>query len=375
MRSIAILGCRGIPAAHGGFETFAERLALHLVERGWTVSVYCQVAEGDEIGWDLWKGVERLHVPVHFSGPLGTIEFDFRSIRHAARTRPGVVLTLGYNTAIFCAWYRLARIRNVINMDGLEWKRAKWSPPVRLWFYLNERIACRLGDALIADHPEILRHLATHADERKLVMIPYGADALTTANQACLARYGLKAGQYALLIARPEPENSVREMVAAFARCPRGLTLAVLGQYRPERNPYHREVMRAASDEVIFLGAIYDKNEVEALRYFCRLYLHGHQVGGTNPSLVEALGAGNAVLAHDNGFNRWVAGAGARYFSDADECAAQLDAMLDDAAVLGALRLASRVQHRRLFTWDKILGAYETLLESWYNRGSVRVRR
>ena len=132
-----------------------------------------------------------------------------------------------------------------------------------------------------------------------------------------LAPLGLTPGQYVTLIARPEPENSVLEIVAAFsAKRPRGLKLVVLGAYHPEALPYHAQVMAAASPEVVFAGALYDHALVNALRLHGLLYLHGHQVGGTNPSLIEAMGAGNPVLAHDNRFNRWVARDGAWYFQD-----------------------------------------------------------
>jgi len=207
------------------------------------------------------------------------------------------VLTLGYNTAVFCLAYRLKGIANLINMDGIEWRRQKWSTLERVWLYFNERAGCWLGNHLIADHPEIKAHLATRVANSKITMIPYGADRIDNADSGVLAQYGLQPGGYAMVIARPEPENSILEIVAAFSRKPRGMRLVVLGRYDLEM-PYHKQVMDAASAEVMFPGAIYDKATVSALRFHSALYAHGHQVGGTNPSLVEAMGAGSAVLAH-----------------------------------------------------------------------------
>jgi len=230
------------------------------------------------------------------------------------------------------------------------------------WLYLNERAGCWLGNHLIADDPEIKAHLATRVADSKITMIPYGADRIDNADSGVLAQYGLQPGGYAMVIARPEPENSILEIVAAFSRKPRGMKLVVLGRYDPEKMPYHKQVQDAASGEVMFPGAIYDKATVSALRFHSALYAHGHQVGGTNPSLVEAMGAGSAVLAHGNHFNRWVAGPGARYFEGEQQCADQLDAILSDPSEIERMRAASRERHAAMFTWERVLGEYEGLL-------------
>ena len=172
--------------------------------------------------------------------------------------------------------------------------------PYANWLYLNERAGCWLGNHLIADHPEIKAHLTTRVADAKITMIPYGADRIDNPDSGVLAQYGLQPGGYAMVIARPEPENSILETVAAFSRKPRGMKLVVLGQYDPQKMLYHKQVRDAASDEVLFPGAIYEKATVSALRFHSAIYAHGHQVGGTNPSLVEAMGAGSAVLAHGN---------------------------------------------------------------------------
>jgi glycosyltransferase involved in cell wall biosynthesis len=363
VRALRILGTRGVPAAHGGFETFAERLALHLHARDWRVTVYCQQDGRGAITEDHWQGVRRVHIPVAAAGPKGTIVFDWIATRHAAHAGEPC-LTLGYNTAVFCTLLRLARVRNVINMDGIEWRRDKWGAVAKAWFWLNEAAGARLGDHLVADHPEIARHLQRWVKADRITTIPYGADRLEALPEAPVRALGLEPGRYATLIARPEPENSVLEAVEAWSRRPRGVLLAVLGHYRDDV-AYHRAVRAAAGPEVRFLGAIYEPAVVQALRFHGLLYVHGHRVGGTNPSLVEALGAGNAVLAHDNAFNRWVAGDAARYFRDADGAAACLDAMLADAAALRRLQAAARARHAAAFAWPDVLAAYEAMLLRW----------
>lgn len=359
-RTLRILGTRGVPAAHGGFETFAEYLALYLVQQGWRVIVYCQEAGAGPLFEDRWQGVERVRIPVPGDGPRSTITFDWKATVHAARHRD-LCLTLGYNTAVFCALLRLNGVPNVINMDGIEWSRAKWGPVAKTWFWLNDWAGCWLGNHLVADHPEIKLHLSSRVNPDKITTIAYGADRITSMPEDAVRALGLEPGRYMTLVARPEPENSILEVVAGFSQRARGLQLAVLGNYQ-EANAYHRSVKAAAGSEVRFLGAIYDKPVVQALRFHSAAYIHGHQVGGTNPSLVEALGAGNAVIAHDNLFNRWVAGDGARYFSGADRLSAVLDEVLSGPSTLAQMRQGSLDRFENGLTWAAILEQYRLLL-------------
>lgn len=362
-KSLTILGIRGVPAAHGGFETFAEQLALYLMVCGWRVTVYCQEEGRGAMYQSQWRGIHRIHIPVTGTGALSTIKFDWHAARHAAR-KSGLCLTLGYNTAIFNLWQRVKGQVNLFNMDGLEWQRQKWSWPERAWLWGNERAACWLGQHLIADHPRIKDHLSTRVKSEKITMIPYGAPRIDIANVALLTPFGLTSGEYSLIIARPEPENSILEIVQAFSTKPRHHTLVVLGKYE-EHNLYHQQVLAAASAEVKFVGALYDAEVVRALRFFARCYIHGHQVGGTNPSLVEALGAGSAVLAHDNRFNRWVAAEGAAYFKNEQECAEYFDNLLKDDAAVEQMRAASRLRFNERFTQAQVLAEYERLLTAW----------
>jgi len=194
-------------------------------------------------------------------------------------------------------------------------------------------------------------------------MITYGADEVTEAPSAPVRELGLEPGGYLTLVCRPIPENSVLELVRGFSASPRHHKLVVVGPY-DRSDPYHAEVMEAASDQVMFPGAIYDQSLLRALRFHSAMYLHGHTVGGTNPSLVEAMAAGNAVLAHDNEYNRWVVGDGAVYFATAAEAGAALDAVLTDTARLARMRAASRARYHEEFTWEHVAGQYEDLLKT-----------
>jgi len=363
-RTLLILGTRGIPAAHGGFETFAEHCALYMQERGWKVIVYCQ-EKGDSAPYDsIFKGVTLRHISVSYKYPWDTIAYDYACIRNAAAT-PGVCLLLGYNTAIFSVLLAVRRRKLLINMDGIEWKREKWSRGQRAWLWLNEWIGCVVGGRLIADHPKIEEHLRRRANAAKIRMIPYGADEITAADPAMLAEWGVAENGFSMMVGRLEPENSILTIVRAYARSNQPVPLLVVGTLDPDRNPYHRELAAAASENVKFVGAIYDQTKLRCLRFFTRLYIHGHTVGGTNPSLVEALGGAGAVLAHDNHFNRWTAGPTAAYFADEDECEERLTAILGDKRQQEMMKLGSQLQHKRLFTWEQVLGEYEDLIDEF----------
>lgn len=366
-KGVSILGTRGVPAQHGGFETFAARLAPYLAARGWAVSVYCQQEGSGPVEQDEWQGVRRVHIPVLGDGPIATMRFDWRSVSHLLQERQDkLALTLGYNTAVFGARLRASGVVNVFNMDGLEWQRKKWGFVERAWLWFNERVGCLVGNHLIADHPAIGDHLATRVARKKITVIPYGADLVRSASEDCLGEYGLCPGEFVVLIARPEPENSVLEIVRAFSAKPRGIRLVVLGSYL-ETVDFHCQVRNCASDEVLFLGAVYDKDIVSALRFFSRAYVHGHRVGGTNPSLVEALGAGCPVIAHDNPFNKWVAGQSAFYFRTEEECSVAFEQIASASPeILADMKKGSYERYLEEFTWESILQKYEGLLESWH---------
>ncbi len=359
-KTLLILGTRGIPASHGGFETFAERYALFLAERGWNVSVYCQddvEKVTQPVRADVWRGVNRIFIQTARKGGLGALDFDFKCVRDALK-RPGVCLVLGYNGAAFLPALRLAGRKVLTNMDGIEWKRPKWPMPVRAWFFVNEWIAAWTSQRLVADHPAIADHLATRRPRSAAVVIPYGADPVYGAAVGPVQKLGLEPNKYLISIARIEPDNNIATMVRAFSAKRRGMKLVVLGKLE-QGNRYHEEVRAAASEEVVFPGAIYEPAVVRALRFHARAYLHGHTVGGTNPSLVEALWAGNAVVAHDNSYNRWTAGAAALTFKDEASCEATIALVIADDALVARLGAEARARAAEAFQWRDVLVAYE----------------
>jgi glycosyltransferase involved in cell wall biosynthesis len=359
--TIRILGTRGVPAHHGGFETFAEGFSLYLVKAGWNVEVYCQELGTGPIRKELWCGVTRIIIPTSKNSSFHTILFDFKATLHATRGK-AICLTLGYNTAIFTLFLRMRKQLTIMNMDGIEWMRNKWSFFPRAWLFANEWLGARLNHVLVADHPEISRHLRRHTSEAKIRMIPYGASVPESVSPKALKAFDLAPQGYALLIARPEPENSILEIVRAWSIKKRGCPLVVLGNYSRDI-PYHHDVLNFASSEVRFLGAIYDKNLVYTLRQYAMIYLHGHTAGGTNPSLVEAMAFSNPIIAQNNVFNKWVAGPSAKYFQTWEDCSRILDSILKNPEQRFQMGMIAKNRQTVEFNIEMIHYKYKTILE------------
>ena len=357
MARVFLIGVRGIPNRYGGFERLVEVLAPHLARQGHEVTVFCEggaVPPPD----DLWQGVHRRFIPVKTTGPRGTLAYDWRSVGNVPRG--AVALIFGYGTAVYQWRLRRRQVRHAVNMDGLEWQRQKWGPLARLWLRLNERAAVAFADVLIADHPTIQSDLQRRLGAAS-TMIAYGVDLPTPAAPAAAALpQGLQPEGYLLVIARPEPENQIHLLLQAHARSGARLPLVVVGQF--DANAYGRE-LRRQFPEVRFLGPIYDATRLETLRRQCLLYLHGHSVGGTNPSLIEAMAAGAPVVAHDNPFNRWVLGdRGGWFFGDVDALSSILAKPPSDASRRAAVA-AARQSCRDRFLWADILAAYGEIVD------------
>jgi glycosyltransferase involved in cell wall biosynthesis len=364
---LRILGIRGLPAGQGSSEIFAEHLALHLVKRGWQVVVYCQNAGSDGVseGSD-WHGVERINIPIpsSYSEAKATKMFHRQAFRHASQFQD-LCLTLGYRTAAYCARLRLNGVPNLIHVDPLTWGRRSGGSGNRTRLRIDDLAECWLGNHLIAEHPQIAQQLETRVRSQKISTIGCGAKRLLHADPTMLEALGLARGGYLTVVSRAEPENSLLDIVLAFSARRRGIRLVVLGSDGENGHAYYDQMKAAASDEVMFLNGNRDKPVLDALRFYGLAYLHGNQVGRANMSLVEALGAGNAVIAHDNRYNRWAAGDGARYFQSSDDLCAILDEVLQSPEDLAKMRASSVIRFDAGFEMGRVLSNYENLLEQW----------
>jgi glycosyltransferase involved in cell wall biosynthesis len=354
---LAILGTRGIPARYGGFETFAEELSVRLVKRGIDVTVYCEAGAG--VGDDDYQGVHLVHIPAPCHGPLTTILFDLRCLWHA-RKAFDIVYMLGYGTSVFCFLPRLWGSMVWINMDGVEWARSKWGALAKFWFKLMETAAMWTPNRVIADAEGILRHLQLrHLHLPPVSVIPYGAPVIYVAPDAnLLDEWQLTPGKYYLLVCRLEPENSVKEIVKGYLQSESGNPLVVVGSIDPATD-YLKELLQLNDGRIRFLGPVYDKRKLQTLRYHTLAYFHGHTVGGTNPSLLEALGCGNLVIAHNNIFNREVAGELATYFHNEQDLAESIRSVESyPLEQLNRMRAMAQERIKNVYSWDIITDTY-----------------
>jgi glycosyltransferase involved in cell wall biosynthesis len=359
-RKVAILGSRGIPARYGGFETFAEQLATRLVEAGHQVSVYCEASATEQASE--YRGVKLEFVPSRSVGAFTTILFDLRCLLKAMRGFD-VVYMLGYGAALFCFLPRLTGAQVWINMDGVEWRRSKWSRLAKSWLWAMENVARFSANRLIADADGIVEHLSSrYRLLPPVTTIAYGAERVESAPPAdFLDGLDVHPDDYYLVVCRLEPENHVLEIVEGFLHSATDKILLIVGDHRSEQ-AYVKQLLQHVSDRVRFLGTVYDQLALQALRFHCYAYFHGHSVGGTNPSLLEALGCGNPVLAHDNVFNREVAGNAGRYFSDARQIPALVQSLEHDPGLREQLRHNAYRRIREAYTWERVVGDYLALL-------------
>jgi glycosyltransferase involved in cell wall biosynthesis len=358
-KRIAILGSRGIPARYGGFETFAEQIAIRLQKAGIDVTVFCE--QQDDGQPPRYEGVSLEYVPVLQLGPLTTILFDLRCL---CRARKGfdVVYMLGYGASLFCFIPRLWGSVVWINMDGVEWARSKWNWLAKSWFVAMEAIAMWTANRVIADAHSIRSHLESrHRRVPACSVIAYGADIVDyEPDTSLLQQWGLVPREYYLVVCRLEPENHVKEIIDGFAASASTYPLIILGNHQAG-TPYVGELLQIKDDRIRFVGTVYDSSSLQALRWHCRAYFHGHSAGGTNPSLLEALGCGNLIIAHDNPFNREVAGNGAKYFSFAREVPEHV-AEADQHDAFENTRRASQNRISEHYTWESITEQYVNLL-------------
>lgn len=356
---IAIIGTRGIPNHYGGFEECATQLAQRWVSMGHEVSVYN--SSNHPYQEANWKGIQIISVPDPEPrlGTFGQFIFDFNAILHSRSQDYEIILQLGYTSSGIWQWLFRAKPRLVTNMDGIEWKRSKYQPTVQRFLRWSERKAAQRAHQLIADHPAIQDHLDKRFGKGS-VYIPYGADEQSDYQISVLNQFHVQAGNYHLLIARTEPENNLHLILEGITLSEVELPTLVLGF---KANAYGRMLeQRFRSSRILFHPGVFDDRITASLRYFSRRYFHGHSVGGTNPSLLQAMADQCLIYAHDNVFNRYVLGENARFFSKAEDIAQQLQNPLSPLDV--ALWKKNNLERiRREYSWDSIAEQYELVFQ------------
>ena len=308
-----MLGTRGVPNAYGGFEQAVEHLGPRLNEQGHDVHIYCSTGQAERL--ESWEGCQ-LHYcfdPTSL-GTFGQFIYDLNCIRHARRQAYDVVIQFGYTSSSIW-WWLWPEAPHLVNMDGLEFKRSKYSSLVQGFLRYAERLATREASILIADNPGIEEYLTERYPSSQVRMIAYGTSlpSLPTPTQPVLDM-GLYPNAYDLVICRMEPENHVELICKAHSSSEDPIPLVLVGS---TENGYGRLMkQRFGSEGIRFVGSLYDREKLDALRGHCLHYIHGHSVGGTNPSLLEAMAAAQSIIAHDNPFNRSVLQDEGEYFLD-----------------------------------------------------------
>ncbi len=355
---IAILGTRGIPNSYGGFEQFAEYLSLGLIDKGHEVTVYN--SHNHPYQRDSWNGVNIVHCydPERLIGTAGQFVYDLNCILDCRKRDFDIILQLGYTSSSIWLKKFLNKRKFVVttNMDGHEWKRSKYSPTVKKFLRYAEKLAVDNSSHLIADSVTIKTYLKSK-NNKPSTFIPYGANIFNTPDRQILKKYDLKPYSYVALIARLEPDNSIEVILDGVAMCYSKRPFIVIGNSEAKNGMYLREKF-AGHSNIQFLNGIYDINVLNNLRYFSNLYFHGHTVGGTNPSLLEAMASSALICAHDNVHNASVLADNAFYFRTADQVKHLLDSVdINDGT--NQDKIVNNIKKiESTYKWDMIIDQY-----------------
>jgi len=318
---VAILGTRGIPNNYGGFEQLAEKLSLFLVKKGIQVTVY----NSDEHPYqrDEWNGVQIKHIFAKESkiGIWGTFIYDFLCLKDAVQKDFDIILNFGYApSSLFFSLKRFSKAKFITNMDGLEWKRSKWNAALKKFMLFCEKRAVLKSDYLIADNPGIKEYFINKYKVDNISFIPYGADLFDNPQESFLKEFNLQPYSYYMMVARLEPENNIETILDGYVKSGAKEPFIIIGGLYNGFSKYLLEKFKNF-ENIKFIGGIYDYSKLSSLRWFSKLYFHGHSVGGTNPSLLEAMASNAYIVAHDNIFNKYVLGEDGFYFSSSEDVA------------------------------------------------------
>ena len=368
---IAVLGTRGIPAKYGGFETFAEEVAVRLSRNGHQVTVYGRKAYYSKSERCAeFRGVKTVFLPAFRKRELETLTHTFVSFLHmVCKGRPEGVILCNIANGYIIPLLKLFGIKVLVNVDGMEWQRRKWNFLGRTFFracvFLTVAFARK---DLVADS----RAIAGYYRERfrcDPIYISYGAPVISEEDipeaQRLLAEMGVEPGEYILQITRMVPENNTHHLAAAFTRLDTNKKLLLVGgdAYATE---YLRGIhaVRETDARILMPGTVYDKRTVNALLTHAFAYYHGNEVGGTNPALLQAMGAGAVILAVDTVYNREVLGDGGFYFQPkTDDVSEKLKWLMSrDRASLEMMRAEVRRRIALDYDWDDVTYRYENAL-------------
>lgn len=314
---IGILGTRGIPNNYGGFECFAEFLSQGLVKKGHELYVYNSHNHPNQ--QRVWNKVNIIHCydPEFKLGSFGQFLYDLNCIRDARKRDFDIMLFLGYTSS--SVWGMLYPKKPVIiyNMDGFEWQRSKYNRLTQQFLKRAEKLAVRHSDFIVADSTHVQQYI-----QKKYGLLPeyiaYGADVFNKPDPDQLLQYNLTVRGYNMVMARMEPENNIEMVLDGYHASHTSRDIIVVGSTGNRFGKYLLQKYMC-DKRIRFMGAIFDRPVINNLIYHSNIYFHGHSVGGTNPSLLEAMGSKALIVAADNIFNKSVLQSNAFYFSCAND--------------------------------------------------------
>ena len=371
MPSIAIIGTRGYPSYYGGFETAVRQLAPFLAGRGWNVTVYGRpgATKSDDPSFDprvtsvVTKGIENKS--------LSTLSYGLTSTMDAVRQRPDVALVMNVANGYWLPLLKRAGIPTLVNVDGIEWDRAKWGWFAKTVFRGGARMTAKHGSRLVYDAVEIARRWKNDFGVEG-EFIPYGGDTL---NENLPVETGLERRTYVLMVARFVPENTVVEFLDAANTISAKADVVIVGSsgYEGELDVRAAE-LSAENPRVHWLGHLSDDRRLHSLWQHAGVYFHGHSVGGTNPALVQAMACGAPVLARDTVYNREVLGAGGEFCQPDEQSIAEAALrLLSDALRLEELSSENVRRAASDYSWEMVNGRYESALLQLLSAGPKEI--
>ncbi|HEL2072253.1 TPA: DUF1972 domain-containing protein [Streptococcus suis] len=379
MKHIFIIGSRGLPAQYGGFETFVEQLVSNQVSPTIRYHVAC-LSDSSHHQHTEYKGADCFTINPPKLGPARVIAYDMMAISYALelvkvqKMEAPVFYILGNTIGGFIAPFA-KKIHSVggilfVNPDGLEWKRSKWSKPVQVYLKYAEKIMTKHADLLIADNEGIENYIQEAYPGTHTRFIAYGTDLSPTDYQSdseavldFFGQWNLIEKDYYLIIGRFVPENNYLTAIKEFMASSTERDLVIVANHVGSAyfQKLEEETDFSRDKRIKFVGTVYDSNLLKYLRNQCRAYIHGHEVGGTNPSLLEALAQTNENLVLGVDFNQKVALNGARYWSKEPGNLAELIDRIDGQAEAEELGQIAKEHMRTAYTWEKIVQEYEEL--------------
>jgi glycosyltransferase involved in cell wall biosynthesis len=358
---IALIGTRGVPANYGGFETCVEELGKRLAERGHEVTVYCRDSYYEQ-KLPTYLGMRLKYLPNLKKRSLDTLSHTFLSILDAVRQPFDVLMVFNAANSPTLLLPRMLGKKIAINTDGLEWKRGKWGAIARSYYKLSELVSTKLAHRIVADSIGIQNYYREQYGV-DTTYIAYGAYLSQSVKPELLNTLGLVPGEYFLQITRFEPENNPLLTIEAYKRLRTDKKLVIVGGV-PYESEYSRQIGTSASQNILLPGSIYDKDLLNELWCNCYAYVHGNEVGGTNPALLQTMASGCFTLAIDVSFSHDVLRDGGIYFSKGvEDLASKMLWSLEHSSELNDYKQRAAARIRSHYSWDKVTDGYEQLFE------------